>query len=528
MIGWRRRRQQTAPAMPVRAGYVAKEGLRQHRKRLMYLLGFGAVFYGFLYTLYGRFLLLQLLVPLIIMAALVIWLLPDTGRAPRRLIAGFFTAFLIALMAWPDYLAVAIGSLPWVTALRITTVPLAFLMLIALSTSSEFRRSIRETMDEVPLVWKLLVAFALLAFLSIFVSKDPGNSVSKFIVAQLYWTSVFFAACVVFRKPGSMITFSFLIWALVLYVCIIGVLEWRNQAVLWAGHIPNFLKIEDEAVQRILSKKARAATGIYRVQSKFTTPLGCAEFLALATPFILHHALNAKRLILRVAAVCTIPLIFHVILLTDSRLGAVGFFMSFLLYILVWALLRWKSDRESLFGPAIVLAYPVIFSGFVTATFFIGRLRAIVWGDGSQQFSDQSRKEQFMSGIPKILSTPWGNGIGQGAETLGFHNRAGVLTIDTYYLLVGLEYGVMGFFVYYGMILACIAYGWKALMKARDQEMLLLAPLTIALINFFIIKSIFSQQENHPLIFAMMGAVAAMVFRMNASRETVMEKPVAA
>ena len=47
-----------------------------------------------------------------------------------------------------------------------------------------------------------------------------------------------------------------------------------------------------------MSGSSRAATGIYRVQSKFTTPLGFAEFLALSAPFILHIMMRSKNVLI--------------------------------------------------------------------------------------------------------------------------------------------------------------------------------------------------------------------------------------
>ncbi len=45
-----------------------------------------------------------------------------------------------------------------------------------------------------------------------------------------------------------------------------------------------------------------------------------------------------------------------------------------------------------------------------------------------------------------IISRPWGYGIGQGGITLGFASPSGVLTIDSYFLSVLLEFGMSGIF----------------------------------------------------------------------------------
>ena len=472
------------------------------------------LFYGFAWGLFGPGLLLQLSILPLLLLALSVWLLPETGRSPDKTLEWLLFAFLTALLAWPDYLALALPGLPWITALRLTAVPLGIVMLLCLSLSSAFRRDLLDALNAQPAIWRLVVAFAVIALLSIAVSRQPSFSLNKFVVAQLYWILVFFVAVAVFGRPGRAQWLVVGLWSFALYVCLIGLWEARLGAVPWAGHIPSFLKIEDEAVQRILAGSARAATGIYRVQAKFTTPLGCAEFLAYAMPFVLHLVATARRPIVRVAAAATVPLIFKIILLTDSRLGMVGFFGALLLYALAWAALRWRDVRGSLFGPAITLAYPTILVTFMAATFFVGRLRALIWGTGAQQFSTLSRKAQVAAGLPRVFSEPWGHGIGQGAEVLGFRNGAGILTIDTYYLAVALEFGVIGFVVYYGIFFGGILHGGRAALKARSPDTAVLIPLVIALINFFVIKSIFSQVENHPLVFALLGATVALIARV--------------
>lgn len=122
-----------------------------------------------------------------------------------------------------------------------------------------------------------------------------------------------------------------------------------------------------------------------------------------------------------------------------------------------------------------------------------------------------------MDGIPKILSHPWGYGFGRSAEILGFTNGLGVLTIDTYYLSVALDLGIVGFFLFFSIFIVAII---RAMTRAysADGEAGYLAPAAITLVNFVIIKSIFSQTDNHPLIFAVLGLIVALIYRFDRSR----------
>jgi O-antigen ligase len=97
---------------------------------------------------------------------------------------------------------------------------------------------------------------------------------------------------------------------------------------------------------------------------------------------------------------------------------------------------------------------------------------------------------------------------------LGYRVASGMLTIDSYYLAVLLEYGFIGFILYYGMLAISIwIAGTGSFAKNTKGELTLLTPLMLSLINFCIIKSVFSEEGNHPLVFMMMAMTAALAFR---------------
>jgi hypothetical protein len=507
-------------ARPVLQPYGGNVGSRR-QPVLLAAVAVAAALYGAAYTFFFPFRILELTIPLLVITLLVVWVLPESLTAPTRLLSGLFFSFFVLMTVWPDYIALSLPGLPWITIRRIIAIPLLVTLLVCLSTSSRFRSELKSVLSAAPMIPKLLVAFALIQLASIALSRDPALSLDKFIVAQLYWTLPFFVGCYLLRKPGNVAFWAALLCLTLLPLGLIGLWEWTISRVPWAGRIPSFLVVEDESVLRILSGASRAATGIYRVQSTFTTSLGFAEYMALTVPFLVHYVFGPFRLAVRIAALASIPAVFLLIVVTDSRLGMVGFLLSFLLYLPIFAALRWKRRKESLFAPATLLAYPMIFAAFITATFFVGRLRRMVWGGGEHQFSTDAREAQYDAGLEILTRNPIGHGIGMGAETLGFRNLAGVLTIDTYYVLIALEYGVMGFLAYYGMFLAAIYKGGRALLEAHEDtpEHLYLSPLLIAVGNFIVIKSIFSQESNHPLVFMMLAMVLALIWRIRRHQE---------
>lgn len=479
------------------------------------------VAYGFFYAITTPFMLTEFVAPLLPLAALAVWALPDMKVAPTKTLERLFFAFLIMAICWPNYLAIALPGLPWITSVRLVGFPLALTLLIAVSISPEFRSRTADSVRSIPHLATFIAAFVAVQVFSIAVSQHPMESLNAVVAMQVSWTAIFFASCYVMLSPGNAHKWAVTMWAGAIFVCFLGLWEQQLGRVPWATHIPSFLAVGDEYVQKILAGGRRLGTGDLRIQSIHSTSLGFAEFLALTSPFVIHFMVGNYKLAVRIAAGLSLPLIIYLIVVTQARLGAVGFLMGSLLYLLVWSFRKWRHVKGSLIGPAVVLAYPVIFVFFIAATILWTRLRVIVWGGGAAAYSNEGRMDQVRSGIPKILARPFGYGADQGADALGYTNAAGTLTIDNYYLLVALDYGVQGFILYYGALLMTIyaagTYGLKAKMQNKEQELLI--PLGISLSVFFVIKAIFSQVQNHTLQFMMMGMVAAIVYRVRQSEK---------
>lgn len=487
---------------------------------LVLFLALASILLGYFFALLVPHALMPLLLPVAALTGLVIWTLPDMRSAPTEPLSWLLLAFLVALPLWPNYLALALPGLPWITVLRLISAPMILLLLICMSVSQEFRRQTAQSIAATAPLWKLLLLFIMVQFVSLLpalvTGGGLGESIEALVLAQINWTAIFFLSAYVFLypgRPGRTITLLLLAAGV---LCLIGIQEWRISAVPWAGHIPGFLKIEDPLVEKVLSGSARAATGIHRVQASYTTSLGFAEFLALITPFGLHIAVRGRQLGTRLLAGLFMPLLLWIIILTDSRLGVVGFFLSCLFYLLIHGITLWRSDRRSLMGPAIVLAYPLLFAGFLISTFFVQRLNRMVWGGGAASYSTQARIEQWDRGVQLLAANPMGYGIGRGGITLGYVNQAGQGTIDSYFLLILLEYGLAGFVVFFGMFAVALWKGGQTIFqRGLTGELSLLIPLMIAIADWIVIKSIFAQPDNHPLIFAMLGMTTALIFRAN-------------
>jgi hypothetical protein len=515
--GWRLRfwpnRHEPSPdsLLPVLAPY---HSVARHRARTIIGLTCLMLFcliYGFFFSAFVPAYFAFFMFPLIALGFLVIWALPDVNWAPTRTLAWFFYATVISLIVWPNYLALALPGLPWITLIRLTSFPFNLTLLICISMSADFRADLMRALRSIPAIPILLGIFVIIQLLSIGLSKDVSSSIQKFVVALTTSTASYFAGAYIFLRPSQFKRWAMIIWAMAVFVSLIAILESRIGHVLWLGHIPSILKINDDAVQAILAGRMRA--NIYRAQATFSTPLGLAEYLALALPFVMHFATKRFSRNIRITALVSLPIILYGCFLTNAKLGMVGSLAGILLYVLGVSFQNWRRNKHSLVAVSFLMSYPFFIALVGAAMLLSHRFSVLILGnDGSHAASTEARVEQYTIGLHKFLQWPFGYGIGMGAATLGFGEDRGGLTIDTYYLSILLEYGIAGFIVYYGMFaIAIYEAGRRSLFAPLDtEERSFILPITISLIAFIIIKSVFSQQDNHPVVFMMLGALMAL------------------
>jgi len=486
--------------------------------RLLFPIGlsFFCLVYGFFFALTAPYLLIPFVIPILILVLLSIWALPDAPHAPLRAVEFCFAAVLISRVLWPNYLALELPGLPWITMLRLFGFPMAFLLLISLSTSANFRSEIHQSLRATPGLLTCVIGLAIMNFLTIPLSEHPASSLQLALLDLIYMVGMIVIGAWIARTPGRGARYIELLLMMAVPIMLITIVETRMQGVLWNGHVPSFLKVNDPAAIRALSDTTRGTTGEYRAKATFTTPLGLAEYLAVLTPFFIHKAFRARTAIVRILSALALPVSFFCIIATNARLGVVGFLVSVLLYLLFWGLTRFARDRRDIIGAAVVYGYPALSIAVLTAVLSIHRFRMMVLGGGEQASSNEARQSQLTMGIPKILQNPIGHGVGESGNAMGY--AAGdFITVDNYYLTVSLDNGFAGLALFLAIFLTSIIASIRTLMKhpdlVRDEEISLLLPIAVSFSAFLVIKSVFSQTDSHMLLFALVGISTGLLYR---------------
>ena len=503
-----------APAEPIVAPFHANRAPFQKAMRktlFMVTIVFISMIYAFLYTLFPPFFIFILALPIVVLALMVLWAMPDRHSVPTGSLEAVFFAYLVACFVWPNYLSIALPGMPWLSLRRVFGVLMTVMLLYSVSTSSRMREEMKQTMSTVPMIWRLVAAFTAIQFLTIFTSERPFSALFFMLNVVTIWQVPFFIAIYVFAKPGRIRRWLMLYGGIATALCLLGLFEIQHKAILWANHIPSFLKIEDRSVLTTLAAVFR--DGRYRVTTTFSVSLSFAEFLTLIVPFILHRLMNSRSLWHQLAFAALDALMLFIIYNTGSRLGMVGWVVGHVGYIGLWSIKRWHRQRTDLMAAALTFAYPVAVVVLGSAIMTVDALKFRILGGGQSQISDDARRIQAEMTRDLLMKNPFGHGAGQGADALGFFTPDGYMTIDSYILSAALDYGVIGFCIFFGLIIYAMWKATKLGFESRHEETDWAMPLAITFAVFLVGKLVLSQEENHTLIFMMLAMVPALYER---------------
>jgi hypothetical protein len=474
-------------------------------------LVFTCIIYGFFVAVLPPAFYVYMGMPIAIIALLAIWVLPDRGAIDTGGLEWLVFAYWVGFILWPNYLAISFPGLPWISMRRLIGGPMTLVLLISLSTSRSFRQQILEVCRKNVLLTRLFIGFTVVQAVSLGVSKTPVASMMIFISNQMMWTAVLFACIPIFQKPERFQKWVRITCAMAVVTAVIGIIEWPGGHLLWRDHIPSFLKVDDASVLRTLEGQFNIGSGAYRAASTFGLSLMFAEYLAMAVPFLLHYIFEARRVRTRLILVGCYGVVLGGLICAGTRLGMVGFLVAHIMYLIIWAVRRRGKLRQSLVAATIIYGYPTLFCILVAAVLGIHRIRRVFLGGGEHQASTNARFDQWSMGWPKIFASPvFGHGSGRSGEVLGYMSPGGDLTIDSYFLTILLEFGIVGFICFFGMVIVAMVQGLRICLTEGSEDAALVGCAAISLGAFLFIKLVLSQADNHSMTFFLIGAI--MVF----------------
>lgn len=472
---------------------------------------FMGLFYGLSVVVLPPVLLLYASFPILLLLLLVLWAMPDVGRGPVALVSIGFLGFNLAIVLWPDYMAMQIPGFAWISVRRLWSWFLTGGLLLCLAMSSAVRHRLAERIAVTRPFWIMAAFYFAWHWLTLPLSGTPLRSMNISLNQVFIWGIPLLAAAYLIDGYKSLRRWEIMMLLAGAVNCVIALLESHNRELLWANHIPAFLTVQDEVLQRILTGAVR--DGQYRSTSIFSVSLCLAEFLAILAPFALRRIFSTNKLGRMVVWGAFDLMVCGAIVLTHSRLGIIGWLAGHGVFIFLWAWKRWATKVQDLIGPSLTLALPVGAIVLLAAMLTVPAIHNRTLGGGSTGFSDRAREQQYHLFWPDLARNPLGYGTGQSGAILQFRSPGGQYTVDSYFITTGIDYGLVGLVCFFGMFFYTFYLMATTYLSSEGKDGEMALPMACAIAVLFMIRLVLSQSDNMPLIFVVFGMAIALYAR---------------
>lgn len=453
-----------------------------------------------------------------VMFLLAIWLLPD---ASIDLSKGAFVAFLAyvsASLVWPNYLAVAIPGLPWITPTRMFLFALGLLVLLQYSQNSIARREIVGSIHASHVFLVAILIHIACRFASLPVSPSPFSSATSIFQTIILCGIPFIAAVWLLNGEKRLDRFAGVVVACTIAVLIVSVAEYRISKPIWTDHLPSFLIADQTLFEAYTGAQARVGDNRYRVRGVFGTAVYFGQYLAVATPFIMHALFTARTALRRVIYAIVMLVLTFVVWSTNTRTAMTGMMIGLVGYGALFALRRYLFPRyHGDPGSPIALASGI--GGALTAVVLVlssHRLRVMTLGGAQHADSDRVREAQWDRAIELMMKNPLGYGADQAPMLAGKLSNRGIWVLDNGWINMMVDFGAVGAASFLCAILYLCYRLLRIYFSPEGEKHALALPLAAGLALFLLTLVSVSASVSFPFIFLLVGVSVALIGRVGA------------
>ena len=439
----------------------------------------------------------------------LMWAAPELRRVPQRVLHAAFLAVVVVDLCVPAYYAVQFPGLPWISIRRLITMIMIVLLCFTIAGSASTRQRLSNILAKNTPLFICLIGFVAMAFISIFVSQIPTDSLSHFLEIVLNWYIPFFGCLVVLRSQRDIFNIFRIVGILVIVVSFIGVLEFITQHRLAIDVIPKSLLSSMMAANPSFADLVNSnpfRNGQYRASAVFNVPLSFGEFAAMVGPIGGYFLLHSEKWIGRILGLSVLASVLLALFVSGSRGGIIAFLIAMPTLFGLWVVRYSRLHRHSLAGPVAAVTALIGFVSVVAIIFIWQRAYNVVLGGGDAASSNDARLMQWQLAWPHILQNPvTGHGVGMAGFVIDYHSPGGLLTQDSYVMTLLVDMGVPGLFCFFGMIFFAVWACTHIYLTNFDRFGALGGPLACSFIAFGFYRFALSQQENQTLFFFLLA-----------------------
>jgi len=453
-------------------------------------------------------------IPFLVAVGVILWMLPDTGGVNLNNLQSVMVPYVAVTIAWPYYVAFNLPGLPWISLTRIILFIVMSIFLFNFSTSKELRDQVKDSVSEVTPAIKAFWLFWAVGTLSLVFSDQISSSLTRYVNNQIYWTMALFVTALLATRSGFVLKISRTIAGATGIIIAYSLYEFYLKKVAWLDYIPAFFKIDPTILGILMESQARPGSDIYRVRGPYVASLYYAELLAVLFPFLLYMTVNERHPVKFIALASATLGCVVVMYLTDARSAMIGFIVASVFFLAVEAWRRRRLNSRSLGAMSVLMGYPAAVVMLSLIVWFWNRAHVAVLGGGQHQPSSDARDVQWAMTWPRVFTHPLGHGVGRGNSVLGYTNLGGEGSVDSYFITLLLDSGYLALPLFWLTFCIPVVLGIKYFVKSSSYEDGLLAPLSLGILNFVIIKAVSSAETVIPLVFVFMGCIFGKIWQI--------------
>ncbi len=472
---------------------------------------FLTMYTGFLVAIGGTLAFRFVGFPILVMAGVSLWLLPDVDKADNAPFFKLLAIYMFLMVAWPSYVAIAIPGLPWVTPPRLVLGVLLIGMLTHFPQIAEARSKVVDLLGHDPLAFRLYGLFLLMQVVVLPLAPSPVDAFSYEMMQGVLDSSAMVAAAWCFtdvkRIPRLM---RILIIAGILSM-LVTILENWMQRPPWFGYIPSFMKVDPTLLETYLSPQARIGDGRYRVRSTFGIVLYYSQYLGMILPPLIYEMWKAKGW-KRLLVIALIPLILQTVWFINARTASIALLCTLFGFagLVMVRQLFFRPRGDSLKSGIMVALVLLAMAGLAGAIASSHRLKMYTIGGSQHAGSNAVRDLQWEGAWRAVRKNPIGAGLGTPLPEVGAMSSKGLVIVDSYYINLLVGVGPLGFIGFMGCMARIAWLGIVTFLRSKSELEEWGGVLAISMFNYILSAYVISFADNNYLLLTLAVAILAL------------------
>lgn len=416
-----------------------------------------------------------------------------------------FLAYIFILPLWPNYAELKVSGIPNLAPDRLLRFALFFGFIGIFFTNSE---AVKRMKRRISRHWVLVLALCFYygaRTLSALVSDNTVFQIYAFFRNEFLISFPFFLYALLAIRDSQSIKKIMATLVIAGFISsLVALVDYYKQQNLFVGLVP----VSSDYVLGVFLDKTRDEG--YRAQGTFEHPIMLGQFFMLLLPLIWvlfrQSTKAAHKIFYAASAILALVAVFA----SGSR-AALGLAISVVCLCVFWDIYAWtRTSKNRVLQYLVISQAPIPILG---AFFALYSYKGAALGQTQETVSStNARLDMLLGGAPKIFDSPlWGHGLGEALSVFSLVGRAGIRTLDNYYILIGLETGALVMFLFFLILIIPIISNLRGSADVSRSHARLSAAIALICLTYTMQMGVHSLYQQ--IWFVLLGLVFSIICR---------------